>query len=174
MTVGVRGAGPRDPDRRVGVWACSLRADRVRVVAPGHIEPGSAVTVPLQTVQGDEVGVWGVVESCVPVRGGEHRTHIRFDHRIQPARFAVCWGVVIDPDGTLIEITALARKARPGGRVRSRPGRADTRTERAANIVTIANELSRREAEGADDEELREIAELLQALLAPEDQSRAA
>jgi hypothetical protein len=172
MMIGVRGAG--DADCRVGVWACSLRADRVRVVTPGHIEPGTGVVVPLQTVQGTDEGVPGVVESCVPVRGGEHRTHIRFDRPIHPARFAVCWGVVIDPDGTLIEITALARKARPGGRVRTRTGRADTRAERAANIVTVANELSRRAAEGADEAELREIADLLRALLTPEDQARAA
>lgn len=161
-------------DRVIGAWACSLRADRVLVVAPGHIEPGTCVTVPLQTVHGDDDRIPGVVESCVAVRGGEHHAHIRFDHRIQPARFAVCWGVVIDPDGTLTEITALSRKAGPGGRRRVRSGVPDTRAERAANIVTVADELSRRAAEGADDAELREIAALLQALLAPEDQSRAA
>lgn len=172
MPLGVGGAGA--PDRVIGVWACSLRADRVLVVAPGPIEPGTPVTVPLQTVHGEDEPVRGVVESCVPVRGGEHRTQVRFDQRIHPARFAVCWGVVIDPDGTLTEITALARKARPGGRRRRRTGASDTRAERAANIVTVANELSRRAAEGAEDAELREIAELLQALLAPEDQSRAA
>lgn len=175
IPLGVRSGDAGDrPARVIGVWACSLRPDRVLVIAPGHIDPGTPVSVPLQTVQGDDEPVIGVVESCVPVRGGEHRTHIRFDHRINPARYAVCWGVVIDPDGTLIEITALARKARPAARARVRMARTDTRTERAANIVTIANELSRRAAEGADDAELREIAALLQALLAPMDQSRAA
>lgn len=155
------------------MWSCSVRADRVLVIAPCHIQPGTPVTVPLQTIHGQHEPVPGVIESCVPVRGGEHRTHIRFDRRIVPARFAVGWGVVIDPDGELIEITAIARRARPDGRPpHHRPG--DTRAERAANIVTIANELSRRAAEGAGDAELREITALLNTLLEQGDQSRAA
>jgi hypothetical protein len=158
--------------RTVGVWACSLRVDRVLVVAPGRVEPGTRVGVPLQTVDAEVEEVPGRVESCVPVRAGEHRTHVRFDGRVDAARFAVFWGVTIDAGGNLVEIApaggSRGTAARPG------TGRAGRRSERAANIVTIANELSRRAAEGADDAELREIAELLQALLAPEDQSRAA
>lgn len=159
---------PEGPERTVGVWTCSLRSDRVVVVAPGHIEPGTPVSIPLQTIDAAHEPVTGVVDTCEPIRGGEHRTHVRFDHRITPARYAVCWGVVIDPDGSLIEITAIARRARPDGRPRRRTPRPGDRSERAAHIVTVATDLARRAAEGADDAELREIGDLLNALLRPE------
>lgn len=163
----VRDPDPAAPARVVGVWAVALRPDRVLVIAPGHIEPGTPVAVPLQTVDATTERVAGVVESDAPVRGGEHRTRILFDHRINPARFAVCWGVVIDPDGSLIEITSITRRARDRDARRPRPG-AGPIDERAAMVVTVANELARRASEGADQAEMREIGDLLNALLRPE------
>lgn len=175
LTVRDPGTTPDQPARVVGAWARSLRADHVVVVTPARLEPGAEVSVPLQTVDAETVHIRGEVESCTRPAPGEHRTHIRFDQRINPARFAVCWGVVIDADGSLIEITALSRQARPfKGRLRTRRCGPDTRCERAENIATIANELARRAADGAPDAELREIAALLQTLLEPDDRADAA
>jgi uncharacterized lipoprotein YbaY len=141
------------------------------VIAPGSLPPGARVAVPLQTIEGRSEPQPGVVESSVRVRGGEHRVHIRFTNRINPARFAVCWGVSIGDDGALIEITTPGVRTREESRDRPTPTPGTARRERAANIVTIANELARRAAEGAGENELREIAALINDLIEPGGQS---
>ena len=167
------GVGPEQPARVVGAWARVLRSDGVVVVTPARLSPGAEACVPLQTVDAETVHVRGVVESSERHAPGEHHARVRFDRRVNPARFAVCWGVVIDADGSLIEISALSR-GRPTGRVKHPQQGRDTRCERAESIATIANELARRAADRAPDAELREIAGLLQTLLEPDDRADAA
>ena len=158
--------------RTIGVWAALIRAERVLVIAPGSLALGTPVAVPLQTIEGRSEAQAGVVESSVRVRGGEHRVHIRFDTRINPARFAVCWGVTIGDDGVLTEIgPAEPRPLTTADHPKS--SGVSARRERAANIVTVANELARRAAEGAGEEELREIAGLISDLIEPGGQSAA-
>lgn len=158
--------------RTIGVWAALIRAERVVVIAPGSLAPGTRVTVPLQTIEGRSESQPGIVESSVRVRGGEHRVHIRFVTRINPVRFAVCWGVAIGDDGVLTEIGAAEPKP-ASARDITGPTPGAARKERAANIVTVANELARRAAEGAGEAELREIAGLIGDLIEPGGQSAA-
>lgn len=178
MTIRARRGPSGCPDEPIGVRACSLRADRVRVISPDHITPGTGVMIPVQTVRGDFEPVRGVVESCIPAHLADadapHRIQIRFDQRIRPARFAVCWGVVIEADGTLTEIATSPHPIRSGGEPFPKAGCIDPHAERAVNIATILNEISRRAAEGADDAELREITDLLHTLLESDRQTPAA
>lgn len=152
--------------RSVGAWACSLRADHVLVITPGSVATGALVSVPLETIRSGRVDHPGTVESSVRIAPGEHRTLVRFDRRIELTDYPVCWGVAFGVDGAILEITdqRVRRPARPG-RLGQEPARDVARMERAANIITVANELARRAGEGAGDEELRELAALINVLL---------
>lgn len=158
--------------RTICVWASLIRAERVMVIAPGSLPSGTRASVPLQTIEGRNEPQPGIVESSVRVRAGEHRVHIRFATRINPARFAVCWGVTIGDDGALTEIDPIATGS-PRSRGRSEPTPGAARRERAANIVTAATELAQRAAEGAAEDELREITALINDLIDPGGQSAA-
>lgn len=149
--------------RSVGAWACSLRADHVLVITPGTVGTGATVSVPLETIRSGRVDHPGTVESSVRIAPGEHRTLVRFERRIELTDYPVCWGVVFGTDGTIHEITEqrVRRPARPA----HEPPRDVARMERAANIITVANELARRAGEGAGDAELRELAALINVLL---------
>lgn len=157
-------------DRSVRAWACAVRPARAMVIVP--IEPvvGAPALVPLETIDAAVDMVAGRVESSVPAGGGEHRVLIRFDNPIEPTRYAVCWGVSLRNGGVQTEIPpseATWRRSPGAGSARASAERARFRAqnEHAANVITVSRDLARRAAEGASDDELREIAGLLDTLL---------
>lgn len=195
---GRRGNGPRDrwypfapgtilrltlpetgADRTVRAWACAVRPERAMVIVPLDPKPCAPVLLPLETIDGTVDVVSGRVESSVAVGGGEHRVLVRFTVPIEPTRYAVCWGVSLRNGGVQTEIPlseATWRRAPVTDSPRAAAERARfiARDERAANVITVARELARRASEGAGDEELREIAGLLDRLLGRSGQADAA
>jgi len=157
-------------DRTARAWACAVRPERAMVIVPVEPAMWSPALLPLETIDGTVDMVAGRIESSVPVGGGEHRVLIRFDDAIEPTRYAVCWGVSVRNGGVQTEIKpseATWRRAPVTDSPRAAAERARfiARDEHAANVITVARDLARRASEGAGDDELREIAGLLDGLL---------
>ena len=76
-----------------------MKADGAIVNTTGYVHPGTAVKVPLETIDGEQMFQSGYVASCVMISARVHRVEIRFRMPLIPEYFMVCWGVSVGDEG---------------------------------------------------------------------------